>query len=244
MKKGQVTMFVVLGILIFAGIGIYIFYSKIPSMAQGAKDITSLSPQFSEAGKQIEDCLDIVLNDGAVSAGLKGGYTDNSELKKYDYAGLDVTYLYYDGQSHLPAKEEVEKALGSYLKENALQCAGTGGDIIITPGSVKSASVFIKDTVVDAEVEWDITFRKGDFVSKAGLFRASAPLKMGKIMDEVTGFMAVQVQKPNEICLSCLIDSAEKNNFKIEIDNMITTYVFSITDKSEGGFDFVFANGY
>lgn len=244
MKKGQVTIFVVLGLVIFAVIGIYIFYTKIPSIAQGTKDITSLSPQFSESGKQIEDCLNTVLNDGAVSVGLKGGYMDNSGLKKYDYAGLDVTYLYYDGQSHVPDKEAVGKALGAYLENNAQQCADVSEDILVTPGKISSASVFIKDTVVDAEVEWPITFKKGDFVSKVDLFRASTPLKLGKIMDEVTGFMAVQVQKPGEICLSCLLDSAEKNNFKIEIDNMITTYVFSITDKAEGGFDFVFANGY
>lgn len=246
MKKGQVTIFVVLSILIIASAAIYLVYTKLPAGKTSAREVSALLPEFSESGALIEDCLGNVLKGGVEELGLKGGYMDNSGLKKYDYAGLDVTYLYYDEKSYLPTTDEMAGALEEYMKANAVQCKSVVKNVDFSAGNIKDVNVFIGQESVDAEIEWPITFRAGELSSRVDLFRVSQPFRIGAIMNELTGFMAVQVEKPDEVCLSCLIDAGERNKFAIEIDNMITTYVFDIKDSSASGetFDFVFAHGY
>lgn len=248
MKRAQVTIFAVLGIIVVAAVALLYFYGRLsmPSIAQ-EKTVATLLPDFAESGNAIEGCLGKILYDGVSELGLKGGYMDNSGMKKYDYAGLGVTYLYFSGESLVPQKAEMEKSLSEYMKANSAQCikAGEETGIEIEQGDIKDAKVYISESKVTAEVEWQLTFRKDALVSRLDMLNAEAPVKLGKIVNEITGFMAVQLEKPEEICLSCLIDAGERNNFQIDIDNMITTYVFNVKDKNtEEGYDFVFANGY
>ncbi|HII14945.1 MAG TPA: hypothetical protein HA362_01410 [Nanoarchaeota archaeon] len=249
MKQGQVTIFVILGLLIVVSLAVFLLYSNLGGRGAAlgeAKDITSLLPEFADSGQAIESCLDAVLLGGVTEIGLKGGYMDNAGLKKYDYAGLGVTYLYYDEQLLLPKRDQIAEDLAAYVKANALQCARIPADVAVVPGTLKDVNVYIRENTVDAEVEWPITFKRGDTSSRVEVMRATAPVRLGKIMDEITGFMAVQVEKPKEVCLSCLIDAGERNSFMIEVDNMITTYVFDIKDTAAKGaaYEFVFANGY
>ncbi|MBU2637982.1 MAG: hypothetical protein KJ955_03350 [Nanoarchaeota archaeon] len=246
MKKGQVTIFVILSVLIIASAAIYLVYTRLPAGKTASREVSALLPEFAESGNMIEDCLGNVLKAGVEELGLQGGYMDNSGLKKYDYAGLDVTYLYYDEKSYLPTTDEMAASLEDYMEANAPQCQSVVKNVDFTAGNIKDVNVYIRETSVDAEIEWPITFRKGELTSRVDLFRASKLFRLGAIMNELTGFMTVQVENPDEVCLSCLIDAGERNSFVIDIDNMITTYVFDIKDASASGetFDFVFAHGY
>jgi len=117
----------------------------------------------------------------------------------------------------------------------------------VVPGDIKDVDIEISDALVDVIVEWPIKISKGDLESSVNVLRATLPIRLGRIHDEMSSFMSVQLQNPDEICLSCLLDTSQRNNFTIEIDNMITTYVFVVKDrqsKLEKPYEFIFANGY
>jgi hypothetical protein len=80
-KKGQVTIFIFLAILIVGGILAYLFYLKPTSTSSGA------------ASLKIESCVSEVLESALVDLGKSGGFVNPSFT--YQYQGEDFSYLCY-----------------------------------------------------------------------------------------------------------------------------------------------------
>lgn len=250
MRRGQITVFIILGLVIVIIVGLLIA-SRQALMGERIgelKGTAALSPELREAGDLIGDCVTMVAGDGLTMLGLHGGYVDNEGLDTFDYAGVDVTYVYYDDENRLPSEEKMVEELAAYIKENARGCISEVPGFEITPAAIKDVEVEIEDEEVNFAVEWPISIKKGTLEEKVDGFTTTLPVRLGTIHDEITGFMTVQLERPDEVCLSCLIDSSQRNDFKVDVNNFITTYVFVVNDKVSAldgePYKFVFANGY
>lgn len=251
MKKGQITIFVILGIVVVVALGVLLSYreSLFGTRISELKGTAALGPELKEAGSIVEDCIKGVAEEGIQSLGVHGGYVDNTGMAIFEYGAIDTTYLFDGKESSLPTKEEMASGLSAYVKQNSKNCLNGLDGFEVTPAPIKDVSTEIYKENVEISVEWPISLKKGTSESKLDGFVIDLPVRLGTLYSEISGFMAVQAEKPDEICLSCLIDSSERNEFSVEVNNFITTYVFVIKDKkssldSKEPYRFIFANGY
>ncbi|MBM3247473.1 hypothetical protein FJZ17_02960, partial [Candidatus Pacearchaeota archaeon] len=128
-RKAQLAIFVIVAIIIVAGIvGFFVFrnnsFGAIPKSIQPVQDYYS-------------SCIKNLLLDGANFAGSRGGYIESPEFipgnvyapfsSELDFMGTGVPYWYYISSSgvvkeQVPSKKQIEKQFNNYLKERASIC--------------------------------------------------------------------------------------------------------------------------
>ncbi len=252
MKKGQTTIFIILGLLLVIILGLFVGYRQSFSAKQSAieiKGIETLSPELKEAGNTVESCIKENAQQGLILLGLQGGHL-NDEVETFKYNDVKVSYNFIDNKNQLPSREDMAQSLAEYLKENVKDCLSNVDDKFeVIPSSIYSVNVDIGDNDVLFKIKWPVMFKKDDIESRIDGFIFSLPVRLGILHNEVTGFITEQVSNPEEICLSCLLESSQKNSFEIEVENYITTFVVIINDKQSSldkvkPYKFMFANGY
>jgi hypothetical protein len=121
-KRGQVTVFIILGIVILIFlVGFLVLRSYLTQMKeegpQPVKDIRGY----------IESCLKQNIDEGVFTLGMQGGYielpkeVDFSTVQKVDF-GSGVPYWYYNKRSYIPSREEMERQLGIYIERQLDYC--------------------------------------------------------------------------------------------------------------------------
>jgi len=155
-KRGQVTVFVIIGILILLVIGILLYFqfglkevfeeSKVAVEAQPVKEI-------------IDDCVEKVSLSGLELIGQQGGYID---IGVKDSLKLDtVNSVYWVDESGIvvPELKNMEKELEDYVEDNLEECADFSNlDIKVNSGNV-DVDVAMSNKV-SVKVTWPITVTK------------------------------------------------------------------------------------
>lgn len=132
MRTGQLSIFIILGLLIISGIGIFLFLSS--QQKAGEYKITEnleLSSKADMVKYYVEQCILHEAVDGIYLLGSQGGYIDpeyNEYLGDFDQVewkqsgDLRIPYWYYDGIDISPSLEKLETKLGRYILVRAENC--------------------------------------------------------------------------------------------------------------------------
>jgi hypothetical protein len=237
-KRGQVTIFVIIAILIVAGIiTIFIFRDKINFKSSVVPN--ELLPITSE----IQNCVETTLQDGAKLAGLQGGYIippNNALETNFSY----IAYGYILGQNTLASKTKIESEISKYIELTLPFCFDTSAfpNYKINTGSPK-ASVRISTGYVSASVSYPFTATKADnswSIDKN--YDSEYKVKLGDMYSVAQNIIAKEAQNPN------ILDFTYLNSFDYDVSILNdgnSIIVYSITDYNlnEGGsYTFKFAN--
>ena len=129
-KRAQVTIFIIIAIVIVAGILAYFALSgKIGSRA--------LPKELSPAYNYFLSCIQEETQNAVLIMGSQGGYIEVPEFSpgseympfssQLDFLGTPVPYWYYISgngvaKEQVPSKEKMETQIEDYLKENIALC--------------------------------------------------------------------------------------------------------------------------
>src|SRR3989344_4910841 len=189
-KKGQVSIWVILAIILVFGIVLYfVFKGGIDGEGQIPKELT---PVFDYYLSCIEEETRVAIE----LAGSQGGYVDVPDyVPGSDYApfsshlnflGFPVPYWYYltgNGfiREQIPSKADMEQELENYLDENLKDCDFSvfGEAYVITQGAVDT-KVEILDNAVNVEVDNDIFVAAGEKGARRSSFNVKVNSKLGK----------------------------------------------------------------
>jgi len=191
-KKGQVTIFIILAIVILAAVGGYFllrgsFTSSIPS---------DLRPVYD----YYTSCLEQTTNEGIALLGEQGGYIKMPEFEsgssympfssQLNFFGQPVPYwMYVSGNNILkeqvPTKQDMNEELETYIEDRLTNCDFSdfelgGYDIYVDKGSV---SVDIDKMKVDVTVNNRITIFKGEQSAIVSSHDVNIKSKLGKFYD-------------------------------------------------------------
>lgn len=132
MKKGQITIFIILGIvlLLLVGISIYVFYRVSKERFEGAK-LVSLEP--ATVTDYVSNCIQITARDGIYLLSSQGGYINPLGDPKYgdqgDYQRLHyaleegpIPYVVDGKQTRLRQLEDMMQALSRYVAVELKNC--------------------------------------------------------------------------------------------------------------------------
>ncbi len=199
LKRGQITFFIVLGIVILVVIAFLFFIKGLYKIPEREKVI--LAPtQKDPVEKYMESCIIKTANEALDRIYLYGGYIDQTHYIK-DYNKIPLfTYssedIMYNIQPHL---KEINYRIGEYVKNNLLNCVDftdfrNQGYNIQDGSSVDKVVLDIQDNKIIFNVDYAIGVERGGVKKTYDNFKTFIPSKLGKVF----GFMTDIV---NEECM-------------------------------------------
>jgi len=202
-KRSQVTVFIILAIVIVAGIGIFfavrsgLFSTNIPQ---------ELEPVYS----YYQACVEEETLNGIYILEQQAGYIDVPEFSpgseympfsnQLGFLGIGVPYWYYvsgNGISNeqVPSKSKMQEQLNDYLEEGVDLCDFSqfeeqGFEVSIGESEVKSS---IKDNSVSVSVNQNLNINYGDISWRGTKHSVSVDSMLGKFYD-----LAKKIYQNNE----------------------------------------------
>lgn len=257
MRKGQATVFIIIGILLIVLIALsFAFKDSLMeqvSKVEIAKGLT-MSREARKVQSDLEGCLKEVSELGLVVMGLQGGYTtldsriqhtDTSTTVDYiPYSG--TAYAYFKGQNLVPTKEMMEKQLSDFVTTGSGICEKQYTGLEVDYGRIK-VSTEIKDDKIKLNFDLDVKAKKEERESGFKNVKIEIPIRLGTIQNVVDEIIDQQIKiSEEELCISCITRIAAENGMEVDIDRVGNDIFYAVTDeKSEiagGAYMFLLAN--
>lgn len=246
-KKAQVTIFIIMGIIIVAGVVSFVMVKQ--------TDITRLTPETEKIYNFVQGCINQAGIDTIFMVGEKGGYYDSN----FD----ELPYYYADGKTYVPTKEQIEQEISFGLPFEISVCIN---DFENFPDyEIASEEPIIQTEILDNQViiktNYPLTITKGVDTTTLKKFKdIRIPIRLGIIHETINEITQNQLKnekfsidgKTKEAyCLTCINDIAIKNDLFIdiiEVEEDESSVIFIITDENSKinneSFAFAIANKY
>lgn len=232
MKKGQISMFVIVAIVIIVVIlGAYFMYGSVSQ-----KSSQNLSPEAQQVKSYVDECLKSTLTEAVVTIGEQGGYY-KVPVNGNSFFFFAKPYYFNGKQTSVPEKIILETEMASYIQDNLDSCLDSfsyfdGKGMKITKASNK-ASVKINGLVVSAKVVSSVDVAVGDSSSSVKDFSASvSPVRFDTLLKASNEIASSESKDPRTMCLSCIKTIAGNNGLSIQIldtDNR-NEFVYKLID--------------
>jgi len=232
-KKGQVTIFIIVAIVIIAILALYFLLIKPPKEIQGV--YTDSIYNF------VEECIQETAEDAIYEIGQNGGYYMPTSLS----TRTGIAYYYADNKNLMPTQERVESQISAFIKENLFFC--TKNFVQFTNYNVSQGKIDVDTTItkdkVNIKVNYPITLSQGEESSRIEDFEKDVEARLGLVYNSIA-----EVVNSSEygICLSCLYDIAEENDFYVEMldydeNTIIVIFIDRNSEINQEDFEYVYA---
>ena len=252
MKRGQVTIFIIIAILIVTVIIFILFLVKTKSTSELDKEFFSqanIKPSLQNIQSFILDCMDETSKDALNVIGVQGGYYLKPE-KAYDLQWVFIPYYYHKGEFLMPSKQRIESELNNYVDDQLRDCIENGefNDFRLSYDSSRTRSM-IKPGEISFEIDMPIQIKKEDNVVTIELedYPITRNSSLYEILEVAEYITESHKRDPELYCISCVGEMAEEKDLYVDImrfteDSMMT--VISENYTSSEKYSFVFLNKY
>ena len=247
-KRGQVTVFIIVGIVVLATVlGILILNSSISKKTAGNQLEQIRNPLAAPVYNYIQSCIYQTGKDAAIYVGEHGGYYELpviADLKFY------LPYYFYEEQNKMPSKVIVEQELSKYIVHELPFCLKNFESFEelgyeISYSEIETITTILPDKVI-FNIDFPVTVKRENKEVLLKLFYAEIPIRIGEVHGLISEFMEIQQENTINICISCLNNLAFENNLKAEMYFVRENdYLFKLIDlESEEVFEYNFINKY
>jgi hypothetical protein len=240
MKRGQVSVFVIVGIVI---IGLVLFFF----LFRSELEVDNVSGEVRPLYDFVQECVDSTAQDGLEFIGESGGYFDSPELSNI----VGVAYHYHGRESYLPEKGDIANELEKYMNTMLFFCTRNFVDFPdyeVEQSKVRSEVEILGEKVV-VKVIYPLSIKKGDDGYSLRNFESEVGVRLGVIYEVMEELMEEQLDERENICISCIGRLAEEKELLIDMhakgNDEVTFFV--IDQKSivnEEPYIFRFVNSY
>ena len=239
-KRGQVTIFIIVAIILLAIVGIFFILNQ---DTEGTTGDVSSDPVYIF----VEKCIENTAIDALYVISQSGGYFLPTEFSNEE----GIAYYYANNRNYMPSKEKIETEISWYINEMLYFCTEdfvNFSEYNINPGEIKTRAL-IKDYEIVLNVEYPLSITKGEETSILKNWDAiKIPSRLGVIYNSIKQLIDEQMGR-EDICLSCNLEIALENSLTIDMENYDENEViFIIKDQTfsleESFFEFKFVNKY
>ncbi len=253
-KRGQVTIFLIVGILLVAAFAVFLYISSSIQTRElsGEDGELPLALQLREQVRSfVESCIEEVAEPGIYLLGIQGGVIFPDDLTKLlitENAIINYGYLNSADQLSLSG---MEKQLDRYLEENIPSClnsfvAFTDRGIRVTERGEANAKSIIRAEEILVRLAYKLDLVRDDDSLRVDSFSAVIPLPVGKVVDDartlIENYHKNPPNNPAAFDLSSLL-AADAFISAFPFDE--ATMVYSLSDKNPSSgmvpFTFMFA---
>lgn len=209
-KKGQVTIFIIITIIVVALVILFFIFKdsiineKIP---------TSLQP--IHAG--ILSCLEEASQKAIIQIASQGGYYKILDGKGIIYFTQELPYYYIDSQENIPEIDTIENEMSKFVSENLNECIDreelnkTGAQIMNSKIIISS---FIDQEKINFKLLEPIVIRKGElsfeFEKEIEIYSDFA--KFYEVSKEI---VKDYEENPGYVCITCLDELSKSYDVQI-----------------------------
>jgi len=237
MKKGQITIFIIIGIIIFCLI-FFFFIIKNSSLKSKNGDVDGINGF-------VENCIRTTGAEVVYEVGKHGGYYFPPNIS----TDSGIAYHYFNDKSYVPSKQGIEKEISFYTARKLFFC--TRNFVDFPDYNVTQGEIDIKTTIEDDgvvfSVNYPLSIKKGENVWLIKTFNnILVPVRLGVLYNSAVDF---EKKSFEGACLSCLLKLSLENDFYIDmIDYDKSSIVFIFRDEksrmNNEDFRYIFANKY
>ncbi|MDP2926238.1 MAG: hypothetical protein Q8N99_07715 [Nanoarchaeota archaeon] len=247
MKRGQVSVFIIIAIIIVAAGGsiAYILNNRDNDFSKNFFSSQGTKTGFDSLKASIINCMDKISYESLDTISLQGGYYEKPE-KNLDLGFLFIPYYYYEGKYLMPEKTKVENEISKYINDNFPLCIkNIDSDFNIEIGNMNTKTA-IKKGEVGFILNAPVTITKDNNVVKLEL--KDAPLNkksyIYESMELARYITDSHKQDPKLLCISCVAQLAEERNLYVnafDLNDSSVLYIISenITSAETHYFEFV-----
>lgn len=212
-KRGQVTQFIIIGLILLFAVGLFILVQEI---IKSPETTPKPPPSFEPLVAVIESCMSTNLEDALQIIGAQGGRINITPQMKltgrylslYDEAGVGIPYWYYNGENHNPTLLSMESDIENYIETTMTPCIREFGNLS-EEFNVKYAGELDADVTINAE---DVSLEL-EYPLEASLKRTGEEWTLTKRFIS----LPVRLRKAYELALKIL----EKENQEMFLENTI-----------------------
>jgi len=202
-KRGQVTIFIIVAVLVIAAIALFFTFR---GTLQGEKPV---SPEAAPIANFVQECFESTAEGSLYEIAKKGGYNFAEEATK-----TGITYYLIDNKNYLPSISIVETEISDYITRKIFLCTKNFAvftDYEIEQGNLHVSAQILENTVF-FNMDYPLTIERGGKISKINEFETTIPSRIKIVYDSVFEFEMEQMKNRENFCLSCLPRNLTENN--------------------------------
>jgi len=230
-KRGQITIFIILGLLIVATFSIFIIFKE-DAVTEEIKVSEERSIEFKGENikSYIDSCLEKVTEDGLLLIGRQGGYYQSPLDYSILFFNDNLPYYYYEDELIILGVEDAEKELERYIEDNLPICVDhfktfeksgydvTTGELIVNVDYGQKTNV---------NLNYPLKFELGDSVTEIDTFTNIVDVNVKKFLEAANELVEQNLEDKGYICLTCMEDTAESKEILIDALPIHDTSVFA-----------------
>ncbi len=207
-RTGQVSVFIIIGIIILIAIGLAVFFMALFSSRDGADEASALQRKATPLQRLVEKCLEDVAAPGAYLLAAQGGFIFSYETF-LNAEHEQVAYHLERGEPVAPERAFMERELARFVEETLPLCIGDVGEAGREAGfenvtvGLPNASAAIGEEVITVTVQQPFTLTRQGAETTVGRFTVSLPLRLGHLLDIKDAIIA-QLQEDEALALDAL----------------------------------------
>lgn len=245
--KGQVSVFIIIALVVIAGIGAAVYISK---ANRDFFNQPNIKPQVVNTQDFILDCMDETTKDALEVIGIQGGYYNEPE-HFFDLGWAFIPYYYKEGLFLMPEKKTIESELSSYVNENFVYCLGNFDfadfnldyKIPKTRTSIKKGEVLFE---INLPISIEREGKRIKFETK--IHPVTQASYLYEILEIASYITDSHKEDPEMICVNCVAEMASERNVYVDMldfaDETTTLIVISENSTAPEPYIFEFLNKY
>ena len=224
-KKGQVTIFIIIGILIVVGVVLYFVLS-----GESTEEQPQVDAEIQPIYNYVQECLDESVNEGIFYIAERGGYYNLSGVQKTSV--LEIPYYIQKTSVTMISKQEMENQLSNSIKDDVLTCVDFGQfENFEIKSETPSVTTSIEEERVDVNMEFPVNIKKGEYTYQLRDFTKTKQVRLGTIYDAISKYINEQSEIPEGFCVNCFLGISEDYDFTVDsFDTSEGSKIFIISD--------------
>ena len=252
MKKGQVTIFILIGMLVVLFVGFFVFF------LQSAPEVSVReSAAAASVRTYLESCFENELEQVTTVVALQGGhYSQPPYTLQYTFDGETyfvytpyLTYYLFNGQKSVPSLEDVEDAVSEGMVASVAPCL----DFSVFPYDVTSSAEQMEvdsalmETEIESKITLPITIIEEGATHQLDSFTISIPTNVYLLYSVAALMTEQQYADENKVCLTCLARFVQDYDVSISAEEFSREesyeILYRLQDPSQGKilFSFVYS---
>lgn len=229
MQRGQVSIYMLIGIIILAVFILAIFLMSQTNFMQNFFGSFESSVQ-----SYVQDCLEMTTEDALYTMGVQGMYLSIPKQVFLETApGSKTAMLLHDGATLVPTEEHVEEDLGKYIGLNLMQCLDGFGpykDQYEIEADIPKIKVDVFPTSIIIETQFDMTMtkkgREGQTFVFSGFKYIKDKVRIPLLLQDITTIVH-SVNATHAVDMTMLSDMEHDVDI---VPHNSSTYIILLTD--------------
>ncbi len=243
MKRGQITIFIIVAVLIIISIILFIIIKQNFLVSKNSKVNQEIEPVYSF----IQQCIDETAKQSILSIAKNGGYFENPE-KAFEQT---IPYYLYEQENLMPSKEKIQEQLSLKFNDDFQYCINNFydfPDFEFQQNKIKTTTQINNQEII-FNIEYPLTISKQEQTYQLEDFSTTISARFGIIHNAIFQIMQEQITHPSSINPTYIYEVSSENDFQINMIGFIEQdIIFTITDKNSKinnqDLLFIFANKY